>query len=384
MFVLSARTARAAGFLAATALITLGVVPATPAAAATGPEVATGKHPYAVRIALGGETDGRACTGTLVDRYWVLTAASCFATVPGTTVPAGPPAIRATATLGDGRTLGITELAPRDDRDVVLARLASPVVGAPTAKLATSAPTAGATLSAAGFGRTRTEWVPDKPHAAAFTLNSSDATSLTLTGKGTDAICKGDTGGPLLNAADQLVAVNSRSWQGGCLGTATTETRTGALSARVDDLGPWLRKVTLTTASIVNTLSGKCAYVSWRTPENSAPAVMVDCDPQYTDQIWKFVPVPGGGHLIRNEFTGRCLFVSWRTPDDGAPVQQFDCNPQYNDQIWKLEPVPAGGYLIRNAQTNRCMLVSWRTPDNGAPVVQVGCDPQYIDQVWKL
>ncbi|MGO4463894.1 FG-GAP-like repeat-containing protein, partial [Streptomyces sp. M-16] len=51
----------------------------------------------------------------------------------------------------------------------------------------------------------------------------------------------GDTGGPLLNASGQLTAVNSRSWQGGCLGTPATETRTGATSTRTDDLTQWIQ-----------------------------------------------------------------------------------------------------------------------------------------------
>ena len=56
-------------------------------------------------------------------------------------------------------------------------------------------------------------------------------------------MCKGDTGGPALRESGgrvEVVAVNSTSWQGGCLGTPNpAETRTGAVDALVDDLaGP--------------------------------------------------------------------------------------------------------------------------------------------------
>ncbi|MFE2273273.1 RICIN domain-containing protein [Streptomyces lavendulae] len=383
MSALRPRAARISGLLATSALLSTALMTATPAVAVSGPEAGAGAHPYAVRLDIGDEANSRACTGTLVDRFWVLTAASCLAATPGTTVPAGKPALRTTATLSDGKAVEVTEVAPRTDRDAALVRLATPVTGIAPALLATAAPATGTELTAAGFGRTKTEWVPEKLHTGTFTLNSTTATTLAITGKGTDVLCKGDTGGPLLNSAGQIAGVNSRSWQGGCLGTPTTETRTGAISTRTDDLAQWLRDVRFTTASIQNALSNRCAYVGWRTPDNGAPAQQVDCDPQYADQLWKLEPVPGG-YQIRNHFNNRCLVVSWRTPEDGAPVTQYDCHPEFADQVWKLEPVAGGGYSIRNSVTNKCMYVSWRTPEWGAPLTQVSCDSQYIDQVWKI
>ncbi|MFD7839295.1 trypsin-like serine protease [Streptomyces sp. NPDC059761] len=234
------RSARMTGLLAATALLSLGAIPASPAFAVTGPEAAAGKYPHAVQLAIGDEASARACTGSLVDRFYVLTAASCFAGTPGTTVPAGKPALKTTATLSDGKTVEVTEIVPRTDRDAVLVRLATAVTGIKPAAVATTAPAAGTELTAAGFGRTKTEWVTDKLHTGTFTVDSATATTLAITGKGGDALCKGDTGGPLLNAAGEIVGINSRSWQGGCLGTPATETRTGAISTRADDLAQWI------------------------------------------------------------------------------------------------------------------------------------------------
>ncbi|WP_219671240.1 RICIN domain-containing protein [Streptomyces bambusae] len=384
MSALRPRTARISGLLATAALLSAALMSTTPAVAVSGPETAAGAHPYVVRLNLGDEADSRACTGTLVDRYWVLTAASCFAATPGSTVAAGKPALRTTAKLSDGSAVEVTEVAPRADRDAALVRLATPATGIAPAPLATEAPATGAELTAAGFGRTKTEWVPDKLHTGTFTLDSATSTTLAVTGKGGSAICKGDTGSPLLNASGRIIAVNSRSWQGGCLGAPATETRTGAISTRTDDLADWLRGVRFTTASIRNALSNRCAYVDWRTPENGAPAQQVDCDPQYVDQLWKLEPVPGGGYQIRNHLNNRCLVVPWATPQDGAPVTQYDCNPAYGDQVWKLEPVPGGGYSVRNSVTDKCMYVPWSTPEWGAPLLQVGCDSQYADQVWKI
>ncbi|MFJ8691951.1 S1 family peptidase, partial [Streptomyces roseolilacinus] len=264
------RTARTTGLLAAAAAMTVGLLPASPAVAVTGPQAAAGAHPYAVQLTVGEEPTTRGCTGTLVDRFWVMTATSCFAATPGTPVPAGKLAFKATATLGGSKTVALTEIAPRTDRDVALVRLATPVTGIPTASLAGAAPAVGADLTAAGFGRTRTVWVPDRLHTGAFTVDASDATTLRITGKGTDAVCKGDTGGPLVNAAGEVLGVNSRSWQGGCLGTDPAETRTGAVSARADGLAAWVRQQSLTTASIRNAFSDRCLYVPWQTPDNGA------------------------------------------------------------------------------------------------------------------
>ncbi|MFE4263777.1 trypsin-like serine protease, partial [Streptomyces sp. NPDC056883] len=238
------RTARISGLLVTATAVVGGLVPAGAAHAVSGPEAAAGQHPSVVRLSIGDEANSRGCTGVVVEDSWVMTASSCFAATAGAAVPAGAPALKSTATLADGKRVEVAELVPRTDRDVVLARLAAPAAGIAGVRQASAAPASGAEVTAVGFGRTRTEWVPDKLHTGAFTLSSSDGTTLTITGKGTDAICKGDTGGPLLNAAGELVGVNSRSWQGGCLGTDPTETRTGAVSARTDDIGGWIKETT--------------------------------------------------------------------------------------------------------------------------------------------
>ncbi|MEU8779147.1 FG-GAP-like repeat-containing protein [Streptomyces sp. NPDC048606] len=225
-----------------TLAVSAGLVSPPAALAATGPEAAAGRFPSVVRLAIGAEADSRACTGVVVEQMWIAAAASCFATTPGSPVPAGRPALRSTATLSTGQTAEVTELVPRTDRDFVLARLAAPATGVTPVKRATAVPPAGTELTTAGFGRTKTEWVVDKPHTGTFIIGSTDATTLTLNGRGSDTICKGDAGGPLLDPAGDLIGVNSRSWQGGCLGTPSTETRTGAVGSRTDDLHAWIEE----------------------------------------------------------------------------------------------------------------------------------------------
>ncbi|MDX3518255.1 S1 family peptidase [Streptomyces scabiei] len=272
MSALRPRTTRTPGLLVTTLAVAAGLVPAGAAQAVSGPEAAAGRHTSVVKLNIGDTATGRGCTGSLVDASWVLTASSCFAATPGSTLPAGAPALKSTVTLGDGKRIEVAELVPRTDRDVVMARLKTPASGPAGITTASAAPAADADLTAVGLGRTKTEWVPDKAHTGAFTLNASDATTLAISGKGTDVICKGDTGGPLLNAAGELVGINSRSWQGGCLATDPAETRTGAIAARTDGLREWIDGVRATTPgwqtkALVQ--AGTSLYQAVRLPDGS-------------------------------------------------------------------------------------------------------------------
>ncbi|MFB6894695.1 trypsin-like serine protease, partial [Kitasatospora sp. NPDC056327] len=215
------------------------------AEAVVGDPAASGTYGYTVRLEIG---DQRACSAVLVDRLWILSTASCFAS--GTVNPApGAPAERTVATIGrtdltteDGVRAEVVELLPHQDRDLVLGRLATPFDGVAPVRLATTAPVPGETLRAAGYGRTATEWVPLKLHTGAFAVDSVLPTAINIKGQSGSGLCKGDTGGPTVRTTStgtELVAVNSGIWQGGCLGS--TETRTGGRSVRADDLGGWVQ-----------------------------------------------------------------------------------------------------------------------------------------------
>ncbi|MFF4832534.1 trypsin-like serine protease [Streptomyces sp. NPDC001315] len=250
--------ARPVRLAALAATLTLGSVALTagPSAAVTGPAVAAADttYAYAAQITVGDHDRG--CSGVLVDREWLLTAASCFADNPAVslTVPAGKPGLETTAVIGRSDLTGtagavreIVELVPRTDRDAVLARLNRPVTGVAPIALATAAPTTGETLTLAGFGRTASEWAPLSLHTGTFTVDSAATTTASVTGAAGVAACMGDTGGPLVRVSGgtaQLAALGSQSYQGGCYGIDATETRTGGIVTRVDDLASWVNSAT--------------------------------------------------------------------------------------------------------------------------------------------
>ncbi|MET8682846.1 trypsin-like serine protease, partial [Streptomyces sp. NPDC004732] len=243
------RSARAPRLLAAALASTIcapaiAMLATAPAAhALTGDRAPAGDHSFTAQLHIGGKDPLRGCSGAVVSKQWLLTATSCFATTPGADVPAGKPALKSTATVGK-QSIDIIEVVPRDDRDVAMVRLAQPVADVAPVPVASDAPATGETLTGAGFGRTKTTWVPDALHTGSFRVDSTDSTTAALTGLDGASVCKGDAGGPLLRVKggkSELVSLHSRSWQGGCLGSQAT--RTEAVDARVDDLAGWVKDV---------------------------------------------------------------------------------------------------------------------------------------------
>ena len=364
-----------------------GLVPAASAIALGGGDpVADGADPFVAKIT----TEGRACTGALVAPQWVLTASSC---VPENAQQPGTPAKPATVVVGQanlagsgGQVMRVASVASRTDRDVMLLKLPYPAAGITPLKIGTAAPVAGDALRADGFGRTDTEWVPDRLRTAWFTAGTPDTTTFAITSANGKDACRGDAGGPLLRATSggtpELGGIVTRSWEHGCL--SSTETRQGGTAARTDDLAAWVAEQTAPkTVRIKNRNNQRCVAVQGANNVNDAPAFQFDCDPPQQDQEWDLVPVDGGGVMLRNHYTKRCLIVHGANNTNGAASMQYDCLPQFGDQLWDLVPAN-GGVQIKNRATGRCLVAFASNNTNGAPAAQYDCLPQYTDQVWDV
>ncbi|MER6122214.1 FG-GAP-like repeat-containing protein [Streptomyces sp. NPDC001795] len=239
---------------------------APPAQSVVGDQVADGADQFTVKLHIAyGADNERSCSGTLVDAQWVLTAASCFAADPqqGSKIPAGEPPYTTVVTTDGNRPNAaalvkqkVLELVPHPDRDLVMARIGDPTTidnpldgpfrDIAEAKVDSVAPVPGDQLRAVGFGRTKDEWAPVQAHTGSFGVDTVNNSTLAISpSNGGGALCKGDAGGPVLNAKGNVIGVVDASWGGGCFGSE--ETRTGAVATRVDDIADWVQKVRLKT-----------------------------------------------------------------------------------------------------------------------------------------
>lgn len=225
---------------------------AVPSAQATGGDpVTNNNYTFTVKLDIGGE---RACTGTLLNNQWVITASSCFADDPTqpTALVAGAPKLKTTAVIGRtdltgtaGQQRDVVELVPHPERGVVVGKLATPVQSIGWLHPARTVPLEGEALLGAGYGRTKDTWVPNQLHQASFTITQVQDGVIGIDGT---PVCKGDSGAPVFREVDgrtELVAVTTASWQGGCL--EVEETRSGAAAARVDDIRTWITQATAST-----------------------------------------------------------------------------------------------------------------------------------------
>ncbi|MEV6674411.1 S1 family peptidase [Streptomyces sp. NPDC051162] len=334
------------GFAAMT--VAAGLLTGTPANAVVGDAAKDGSYQFTAKLDIGGQ---RSCSAALVGQQWLVTAASCFSDDPtqGFKLAAGAPKLKTTATIGradltrdSGTVVDVVELVPREDRDLVMAKLASPVAGITPARVGSNAPLQGEELWSAGFGRTKDEWVPDRLHYAKFTVGAVKDTTVSLTGKSEGAaVCQGDTGGPAfrdIGGRYELVDVNSRSWQGGCFGSDEKESRTSAVDTRVDDIAAWIQ-----TTSSRDLLRGK----TWTDAQHMVPGYFTGGSPGGSRHMDLFVAWKDGSASI---FQGA---------DHNNPKYPFTAEYKVAGSGWQYAVSVAGGNFTGSGADG--LVVRWRT-----------------------
>ncbi|MCB5910919.1 trypsin-like serine protease [Streptomyces pinistramenti] len=362
-----------------TALIAvpLAVAP-TPAQAVAGEPELGATYAFTARLDIG--NGQRACSGSLVESQWVLTAASCFTDKPGGdfAVPAGKPKLATKATIGrtdlttsSGQVRDIVELVPHTGRDLVLAKLSQPVTNITPVALTTTAPTSGEKLQIAGFGRTKDEWVPTKLHTGSLNVASADNGTVGLTSENPSdgSVCKGDAGGPTLRKNGgrlELAAVHSATNEGGCFGSDDAQSKTA--ETRLDDIHAWVQ-ASVARWSLKAAANNKYVTAEFNETGNQRGKLRARSD---ATGLWEqFTLHTNGTDTVSLRSVNEKLYVSVEVDDGGTHEGMLRARSAtaggWERLQLKLVPQTGGSYGLKSMQNGKYVTTEAKDPgaDNG-------------------
>ncbi|WP_107093209.1 S1 family peptidase [Streptomyces sp. MMG1121] len=317
--------------------------------------------------------------GLRLESQWVLTAASCFAdsSDPGAAIAAGKPKLATTATIGRldstttaGQVRDVIELRPRADRDLVLAKLSTPVTGITPVAIATAKPSVNDALEIAGYGRTASQWVPAKLHTGILKVSAVNDTTLGLEGDNpaTGSICMGDAGGPALRKNDgrlELVGVHSATNEAGCVGSDSAQSK--ASETRLDDVRDWVQ-ATVARWSLKASANGKYVAAEFSDTGNQRGKLRARSDnPAGSWEQFTLHTSPKGGVSLRTVYEN--LYVSVEIDDSGSHEGMLRARSSSAGAWERLQLVGQSGgtYGINALQNGRSVAVEIKDsgPDYG-------------------
>ncbi|WP_326955318.1 S1 family peptidase [Amycolatopsis sp. NBC_01286] len=171
----------------------------------------------------GGGVRSGACSGSLIDARWVVTAGHCFHDVNDVRV-GGKPRYDMTVTLGKlkdsdtgGESAQVVDVRQSAVNDLAVVKLSAPITGIAPLKLATEPPSKGQPLRFIGWGSVSATVVAPSDHLkrGQFTVAKIRQTTLeaapVVTRTVENSPCKDDSGGPFFTSDDDrtgtLVAI---------------------------------------------------------------------------------------------------------------------------------------------------------------------------------